>query len=475
MRFSLISVSATVRTGSLKLVANLEQFHGVCLPLLWSHGSVAAGRADKAFVTARARRHHGVMPAMQSIAALASDGGGAKRFRDGTHRTVSPDETVARLQPLLPAFGITRVANVTGLDRIGVPVVMVCRPNSRSVAVSQGKGLTLAAAKASGIMEAAEGYHAERIEQPLRLGSSHELGRTLMLAEVETLPLCRDSRWHRDLQILWIEATDLNSGERVWVPYEVVHANYTHPLPTGSGCFAATTNGLASGNHLLEAICHAICEVVERDASSLSHHSAKRARDAARIDPRSVSDPACRSVLDRIVQAGMSVAVWETTTDVGIAAFECLIADERAAGGHAGFGAGCHATAEIALLRALTEAVQVRNTYVTGSRDDLRAQEYVPSEWAERLRQLRQSMASAVPTRDFGAVSSHCFDSFEEECRWLLGRLAAVGCSRVLAVDLTKPEFGLPVVRVVIPGLEGPDDADYLPGPRARKAGARAS
>jgi len=220
--------------------------------------------ADKAFVMAPARRHHGAMSPVRSIAALTSDGGGVKRFRDGTHRMVSPDETVARLQPLLPAFGITRVANVTGLDRIGVPVVMVCRPNSRSIAVSQGKGLTLAAAKASGLMEAAEGFHAERIEQPLRLGSSHELARTLPLADVEGLPSRRDSRWHPDLQILWIEATDLNLDQRVWVPYEVVHSNYTHPLPTGSGCFAATTNGLASGNHLLEAICHAICEVVER-------------------------------------------------------------------------------------------------------------------------------------------------------------------------------------------------------------------
>jgi ribosomal protein S12 methylthiotransferase accessory factor len=415
------------------------------------------------------------MSPIRSIGALASDGGGVKRFRDGTHRTVSPDETVARLQPLLPALGITRVANVTGLDRIGVPVVMVCRPNSRSVAVSQGKGLTLAAAKASGIMEAAEGFHAERIEQPLRLGSSRELGRTLLLADVEGLARPRDSRWHADLQMLWIEATDLNSDERVWVPYEVVHSNYTHPLPTGSGCFAATTNGLASGNHLLEAICHAICEIVERDASSLSHQSARRERDAARIDPQSVSDPACRSVLDRIEQAGLSVAIWDTTSDVGIAAFECLIADERTAGGHAGSGAGCHAMAEIALLRALTEAVQVRNTYVTGSRDDLRAEEYAPSERADRLGRLRLSMASTGRGRDFRAVPSHCFDSFDEECRWLLGRLAAVGCSRVLAVDLTKPEFGLPVVRVVIPGLEGPDDADYAPGARVRKLGARPS
>src|SRR5262245_60305993 len=223
------------------------------------------------------------MPSMHSIAAFASDDRAVKRFTAGTHRTMSPGETIARLKPLLPAFGITRVANVTGLDRIGVPVVMVCRPNSRSIAVSQGKGLTLAAAKASGIMEAVEGFHAERIERPLRLGSSCELERSLLLADLEGLPRQRDSRWHPDLQLLWIEATDLISDERVWVPYEVVHSNYTHPLPSGSGCFAATTNGLASGNHILEAICHAICEIVERDATTLWYLLDKRGRDATRV------------------------------------------------------------------------------------------------------------------------------------------------------------------------------------------------
>src|SRR5262249_56558547 len=147
-------------------------------------------------------------------------------------------------------------------------------------------------------------------------------------------------------------------------------------------------------------------------------------------------------------------------------------AEERAAGGHAGSGAGCHATAEIALLRGLTEAVQVRNTYVTGSRDDLRAEEYAAPERADRQHQLRLSMASA-PMRGFGPAPNHCFDSFDEECRWLLGRLAAAGYAQVLSIDLTKPEFGLPVVRVVIPGLEGPDDGDYAPGLRARKTRAR--
>jgi ribosomal protein S12 methylthiotransferase accessory factor len=142
------------------------------------------------------------MSPLQSFVASAGDGGGLKRFRDGTHRTVAPEETVARLKPLLPALGITRVANVTGLDRIGVPVVMVCRPNSRSIAVSQGKGLTLAAAKASGLMEATETFHAERIDRPLRLGSQRELERALPLVDVERLSRRRDSRWHADLQIL---------------------------------------------------------------------------------------------------------------------------------------------------------------------------------------------------------------------------------------------------------------------------------
>src|SRR5438876_10443588 len=111
-----------------------------------------------------------------------------KGFRGGTDRTVSPGETVERIRPFMPAMGITRIANVTGLDCIGIPVVMVCRPNSRSIAVSQGKGTTLIAAKASGVMESIEGYHAEHITLPLKLASYEELRYTHALVEVNALP-----------------------------------------------------------------------------------------------------------------------------------------------------------------------------------------------------------------------------------------------------------------------------------------------
>src|SRR4051812_30970889 len=104
--------------------------------------------------------------------------GTKKAFRGGTERAVPPAETLDRILPLLPEFGITRIANVTGLDRVGLPVIAVSRPNSRSISVSQGKGLTLEAAQVSGLMESIESWHAEHALLPLLLGSEAELSRT---------------------------------------------------------------------------------------------------------------------------------------------------------------------------------------------------------------------------------------------------------------------------------------------------------
>jgi len=99
-------------------------------------------------------------------------------------------------------MGITRIANVTGLDHIGIPVVQVVRPNSRSLAVCQGKGLTLAAAKASAVMESIEGYHAERIGLPLKLASHEEMRAGHVLADVTELNRPRPSAFHPHLPLL---------------------------------------------------------------------------------------------------------------------------------------------------------------------------------------------------------------------------------------------------------------------------------
>ncbi|MCP4470852.1 MAG: YcaO-like family protein [Gammaproteobacteria bacterium] len=370
----------------------------------------------------------------------------------------------------MPQMGITRIANVTGLDHIGIPVVMVCRPNSRSIAVSQGKGLTLNAAKASGLMEAVESWHAERIELPLKLGSFADLSDNHRFIDVHRLPEMRGSRYQPGLPILWIESIDLLDNASYWLPYETVHTFYAHPAPAGSGCFAQSSNGLASGNHYLEAVAHAICECVERDASSLWHHQSKAWREATKLDLATVADECCIELLAKLEAADLAVTLWDTTSDTGIPSFECVVLDEKQADVHPGQGAGCHPSKSIALVRAITVAAQVRTTYIAGSRDDLTHAEFAPDELEQRNRSFRDLVGSAAGKVDFNQLETHEFASFEQDVVWLLQRLESVGIDQVLCVDLSKSSIDIPVVRVVIPGLEGPhDEDDYIPGPRARE------
>jgi YcaO-like protein with predicted kinase domain len=394
---------------------------------------------------------------------------GAKIYRRGTHRARTPDETIARVKPLLARFGITRIANLTGLDRTGIPVVMVCRPNARSSAVFHGKGIDIAAAKASGLMEAIETWHAEHVQLPLRYGSATDLRETHRLADIDGLPRSPSNRFHADAPMLWVEGQELIGGDRIWLPHEIVHANSTIPGPPSSGCFAASTNGLASGNHLLEATSHGLCEVIERDATSLWHHHQPSIQDGMRLDLATASDDDCRAILDRLDDANLDVAVWEITTDVGVPAFQCLVMDRTAEIGHVGHGAGCHPAREIALLRALTEAAQVRTTYIVGSREDIRHSDYQKPTLDARNRRARALMRPVKRMRDFDSVGRFVFESFETEVTWLLDRLKASGLRQAIAVDLTRREFGLSVVRIVVPGLEGSDHhEDYVPGARAR-------
>jgi YcaO-like protein with predicted kinase domain len=381
-----------------------------------------------------------------------------KKHKDGTHRLRSPEETLESVRPFFPAMGITRAADITGLDVIGLPVVTVCRPNSRSVTVSLGKGLTLAAARASGVMESIEAFMAERLTQPLVLGSVNDLRSSHPLVDVALLPRTADSMYHPDAPLLWIEGRELLTGTPRWVPYEMVHTAYTLPKPTGTGCFIATSNGLASGNHLLEAISHAICETVERDAATL--HSVRTPQDRAshRIDPGTVDDPGCGDALGRLDRAGMSVTIWDMTSDIGIPAFICRIAERRrppVVSEYDAEGMGCHPDRSVALLRALTEAAQSRLGSISGARDDAAGWEYGRGA-DEEVPPASSADPAGEANRDFATVPSFDSVSFDADVAWELSALRAAGISEVVAVDLTHEDFGIPVVRVIVPGLEGP-------------------
>ena len=394
-----------------------------------------------------------------------------KTYRQGTHRVVTPDQTLARVRPLMARMGITRIANITGLDALGIPVAMVCRPASRSVAVSQGKGLTLETAKTSGLMEAVETYHAESITQALKLSSYRELAPSHRLVDPTRLPLCRDSLYGPDEPLLWIEGSRLGDRSPTWLPYEVVHTDWTLPLPSGSGCFAANTNGLASGNHYLEAVSHGICEVVERDAVALWRIANDDQADARGLDADSVDDTDCRELLRCFREADVQIALWEVTSDIRLPSFLCLAIGQDPDLADPEFGSGCHLCREVALQRALTEAAQARTTFIAGSRDDIFPREYAPKARQARLHASRALLGRHKGRRCFDEVPTWPAENIADDVHRARELLGEAGLEEVVVTDLTKPELGLPVVRVTVPGLEGAykgPTGDYVAGRRAR-------
>ena len=64
-----------------------------------------------------------------------------KTYYGGTHRVLPPEDTLAKIEPHLSAIGVTRCADVTDLDRIGIPVFCAIRPQGKMIQITNGKGL----------------------------------------------------------------------------------------------------------------------------------------------------------------------------------------------------------------------------------------------------------------------------------------------------------------------------------------------
>jgi YcaO-like protein with predicted kinase domain len=395
-----------------------------------------------------------------------------KLFKCGTHRASSPEETLARLGEAIRASGITRIGNVTGLDQLGIPVVSVCRPTARSLVMAQGKGLTFAAAKASAIAESLERWAAEFFAPPTRFESYEQIRRHCAVIDPDRLPRLSNSRYNPDRALHWVEAINLATLEPRWLPFELVHLDKRLPGPPGSGCFPVESNGLATGNTLTEALVHALCEVVERDAITLWRLRPTTIQDLTRVDVSSISDPRACELIAKARKAGVEVAIWDATSDLGAPTFLCRMFDVGAREfrpHHVTDGAGCHLHRDIALTRAISEAAQVRLTLIAGTREDLYAGFY--RDRMAEFETLRQRTLDSPARRRFDAAPSFDSDDSAVDLRHLMDGLARRGIKDVFTVDLSRPDLSLNVVRVIVPELEDGEDVEgYQPRRRALSA-----
>jgi len=393
----------------------------------------------------------------------------SKAYWRGTHRAIPPQETLSRVAGAAKALGVTRLANVTGLDYLGIPVFMAVRPNARSISVSQGKGLEPASAAASAVMEALELAHAEEPNLRPRVATYAGIRARARAVDPSLLPRLRGMPLSRDQRIEWVEGIDLSDGSPIFVPFDLVHCRFDQRRQSS---FLRSSNGLSSGNVWLEAVVSGICETIERDATSLWLHRTPDERRERRIDLRSVRDRDCRALIDALQSRCIAVSLWDVTTDVGVACVLCRI--EEAEGNNrsalgAFWGAGCHLSREVALIRAVTEAAQARLTFIAGSRDDLYCRDYEGAQAPALIELLREEWERKQAGQRFERLPSGAGVTFEGDLKLLLGRLRAAGLGRIVAVDLTDDRFAIPVVRIVVPGLEARGEKGrYKPGRRAR-------
>jgi ribosomal protein S12 methylthiotransferase accessory factor len=363
-----------------------------------------------------------------------------KVFRTGTHRVRLPEQTWELIEPLLGDYGITRIADVTGLDVLGVPVAMSVRPLARTLSVSQGKGQNFLLAKISAAMEAMEFWHTE-FRHPA-LAHQGTPARDLDLPyRIEELALGADALITEDTVLDWVTATGLGGGAVAPVPARLV----TVPRDERSSWFPPglfwSTNGLASGNNYQEACLHAIYEVIERDAVSRRINGAP----AEYVEPMSVDDPGCAEVIERITAAGATLRITRVSSRFDVPCFGATVWSPDFPVVCLGWGA--HLDAGVALSRAVTEAAQSRLTMIAGSRDDLPKMYQVVRNNTEEPPPIAGRVISWGEARDVGPGA---FDDVTEELAWVCAKITDVTGTEPLCVDLsTVADFA--VVKVVMP------------------------
>ena len=370
-------------------------------------------------------------------------------------RACPPERTLATVGPALPACGITRVASVTHLDTLGVPTWVSVRPGGQVLQISNGKGVTDAAAQASATMEACELHLAENPDPArLRYGSMAGLAKAEPDARIvppAELPGSIGRYFTPDFIGEWTSGTEMGMGGRVWVPSSAVYFCRRPVL------FETTSNGLASGNTRAEARLHAIYELIERDAMcAVSEGGRLRLRERGRrIDPDSVTFPLARLILDRWTAEGARAVLMELPAAVAVSVIWAMFLGERSLSTrtlmNAGFGA--HVDPEVALVRALTEAAQARLAKIHGARDDVRLKL-----GAARDSRPYRVLKSLTPDTSWKQVEERprldLPDAPEAVVPRLVDELIRRGRGPVYGFELSDPGKHLYCARIIAPRLE---------------------
>ena len=373
-------------------------------------------------------------------------------------------------------LGISRVTEITRLDQVGMPVAASIRPDAMegSLCVQAGKGMNREEAFTGAYMEAIESALAEpgRAGIPIYQKQAKDILTCAQRPE-DFLELCprQGASINMEDSIDLVEATELITGKTSLLPAELVFVPYPEAGKKAKTWFGSSSNGLASGNNREEAITHALFELAERDAMSF-----QAVRDRSVIVSPDSLPPEIRAMEQKLRKAGLQLVIRYMEHSLGLAYFMAVIVDtvfENPIYLNAGYG--CHNLSRVALLRAASEAIQSRLSFIHGGRDDLtdafRGLRNLSEEQKQQhFRQLHEALQGGEQHLSADAIADVPFDTSSPQS--FLGDLAAhlqaKGFRDIWTVALTPAEEPLQVVKVIVPGLEHYSRHNKRIGPRLK-------
>jgi thioglycine synthase len=369
-----------------------------------------------------------------------------------THRSKAPADTLRFIEGMKETLGMQSFQDATAIDRIGLPVFTCYRIRpDQSKTWHTGKGFTSIQAQVSLTMESIERYCSEfRDEYSSRLiqGSYKNLKMgSRAILDPQSLILPQFSNYRPDDVLHWVSGYDLIGREEILAPAcAVYHPFHLDEKPV----INSHTDGIAAGNSLEEAVIHGLMEVIERDAWSIAKFSGE-AYDAVTIEDRP-DNQFLMDIVERFNRANIEIVAKDITSDLGIPVIAAFSQDLEQESMIPIDGFGAHLDPKVAMARALTEVATTRALFIqkygfAGLRNE------------EPLHYL-QDGEEEDPR--FYAYAEKRLDDLEvgysedllKDIERAISILTSHGFDRLIAVDLTRPDVGLPAVRMIIPGME---------------------
>ena len=380
-------------------------------------------------------------------------------YINGTQRVLDGETTLKNAKDQLKTIGVTRIADITDLDRIGIPVFSTIRPSAAKggISIYSGKGATADQARISAMMEGFERCLAERsgtnenvktdISAPTIIKTLEDASMDHNILDPGSLllpePLLPDK------MVDWTGGWDLLNNKEIFVPSNAVYHPYNEPGQCVK-LFRSNTNGLAAGNVIEEAIFHGLLEVIERDALSSAEYNRNTGKELILTQEDGIN----YELIQKFRDEGVEIRLWVLQHDTSVTTIVAVTDDVKMKdAAMLVMGAGSHLKPEIAVSRAITEAAQSRVVQIHGAREDTDREKFVRNIGYEQMKRMNKFWYEEKETISLSDIKDVSTETPAKNIQVVLNQLKGL-VDNVIVVNLSREDVNVPVVRVIIPAFE---------------------